>query len=460
MSATMRPGPESVVTGHENTDLDAFASCVAAQRLAAAEGRRAPTLLLGRRLQPSLHRFLGLHRARFPAFRADEVDLDAVSDLTVCDTRSRSRVRHVEPVLARRAAGEAVRLRVYDHHPPPPDPLEGDIDVHQPVGAVTSLLVLRLLAAGVAIDTAEASLYALAIHADTGSLRHVTTQAEDAEALAALLGLGARTELVGRILDAPPTDVQRALLRTLLDEARPVAVDALAGRPAMIGIAPRPKKAEGLARVVEEWAGLTAAPVAIGIFARARGTTSDLTLVARSRSAAVDVGALLRGFGGGGHAGAAAARQKGLSAEDARARLEHALGALPPTGLRVASMMTRDVRSLSKELTLAEAATRLERWGVSGAPVTGTKHDERLVGVISTRDVARAEREGRLALPIASCMTHDPITVAPELPLVAAIDRMAERNVGRLPVVDGAGVLVGILSRSDALRFLYGEVRG
>ncbi|MEM1413698.1 MAG: CBS domain-containing protein [Myxococcota bacterium] len=455
----MRPRPTHVVTGHENTDLDAFASGVAAQQLAVAEGRPAPTLLLGRRLQPSLHRFLGLHRARFPAVRADDVDLGAVRDLTVCDTRSRSRVRHVEPVLARRDAGERVMLRVFDHHPPPPDALEGDVDLHQPIGAVTSLLVLRLLAAEAPIDAAEASLYALAIHADTGSLRHVTTSAEDAEALTALLRLGARTKLVGRILDAPMSDLQRSLLRTLMDEARPVPLSALSGGHAMIGLAPRPKKAEGLARVVEEWAGLTDAPVALAVFHRARkgGATSDVTLVARSRSAAVDVGALLRAFGGGGHAGAAAARQKDTTPEAVRAHLEEALGALPPPSLRVASMMTRDVRSLAKDLSLDEARRRLTRWGVSGAPVIATADDERLVGVISRRDLARAEREGRLELPIASCMTHDPITVPPELPLFAAIDRMSRRNVGRLPVVDAAGALVGIVSRSDALRFLYGE---
>ncbi len=455
----MRPRPESVVTGHENTDLDAFAACVAAQQLAVAEGRDAPILVLGRRLQPSLHRFLGLHRTRFPATRADDLDLGAVRELTVCDTRSRSRVRHVEPILARRDAGEAVHLRVFDHHPPPPDPLEGDVDVHQPIGAVTSLLVLRLLAAGARIDAAEASLYSLAIHADTGSLRHVTTQPDDAQALAELLRLGARTQLVGRILDAPPSEVQRALIRTLLDEATPVALDALAGRPAMIGLAPRPKKAEGLNRAVEEWAGLTDSPVAIAVFHRARGTTSDVTLVARSRSAAVDVGALLRGFGGGGHAGAAAARQKNTDPEAVRRRLAEALCALPPPRLRVASMMTRDVRALTRDVSLGDAAERLRRWGVTGAPVTETAANERLVGVISTGDVERAAREGRLALPIASCMTHDPITVSPELPLVAAIDRMARRNVGRLPVVDAAGALVGIVSRSDALRFLYGEER-
>jgi tRNA nucleotidyltransferase (CCA-adding enzyme) len=47
------------------------------------------------------------------------------------------------------------------------------------------------------------------------------------------------------------------------------------------------------------------------------------------------------------------------------------------------------------------------------------------------------------------------ITISSKAPLAKAIELMLRRNVGRLPVVD-EGNLVGIISRSDAIRVACG----
>lgn len=46
-------------------------------------------------------------------------------------------------------------------------------------------------------------------------------------------------------------------------------------------------------------------------------------------------------------------------------------------------------------------------------------------------------------------MTREPVTVQPDTSAVEAYERMRSRNVHRLPVVDGKGSLVGIVTRSD-----------
>jgi RNA polymerase-binding transcription factor DksA len=51
-------------------------------------------------------------------------------------------------------------------------------------------------------------------------------------------------------------------------------------------------------------------------------------------------------------------------------------------------------------------------------------------------------------------MTHAPETVGSETPLAEAAERMAERRIGCLPVVDEQERLAGILSETDALRAL------
>lgn len=52
---------------------------------------------------------------------------------------------------------------------------------------------------------------------------------------------------------------------------------------------------------------------------------------------------------------------------------------------------------------------------------------------------------------VADVMTRDPICVQPETPLQEAIQTLAERRIGGLPVVDGEGKLVGILSETDLM---------
>ncbi len=52
---------------------------------------------------------------------------------------------------------------------------------------------------------------------------------------------------------------------------------------------------------------------------------------------------------------------------------------------------------------------------------------------------------------VADVMTPDPISVTPETNLEAAIQLLAEHHIGGLPVINGEGDLVGILSESDLM---------
>ncbi|MCT7983586.1 CBS domain-containing protein [Laspinema sp. A4] len=56
-----------------------------------------------------------------------------------------------------------------------------------------------------------------------------------------------------------------------------------------------------------------------------------------------------------------------------------------------------------------------------------------------------------MAKTVAEIMTQDPIVVTPETSLDEAIQIMAERRFSGLPVVDGAGNLMGIISQGDLM---------
>lgn len=59
---------------------------------------------------------------------------------------------------------------------------------------------------------------------------------------------------------------------------------------------------------------------------------------------------------------------------------------------------------------------------------------------------------GGLALTAGDVMTRDVTTVLAESPVQAAIRKMLDRRVSGLPVLDGAGTVIGMLTEGDLLR--------
>ncbi len=78
----------------------------------------------------------------------------------------------------------------------------------------------------------------------------------------------------------------------------------------------------------------------------------------------------------------------------------------------------------------------------------------RLRGVIGQHDVLEASRRRRGRMPVGRLMRDDPVVAYPDETLRAAADRMAERGVGALPVVDRgpSGILRGLVVQRDLLR--------
>jgi len=67
------------------------------------------------------------------------------------------------------------------------------------------------------------------------------------------------------------------------------------------------------------------------------------------------------------------------------------------------------------------------------------------------RQLASLSASGRVA---ADVMTSEVMTIAERTPLREATRLMAQQHIKRLPVVDGDGRLMGILSRADVLRYI------
>jgi len=82
-----------------------------------------------------------------------------------------------------------------------------------------------------------------------------------------------------------------------------------------------------------------------------------------------------------------------------------------------------------------------------------------VIGILSERDIVRVVAEQGapgLTQPISGCMTRDVLFAAPNEAVHALLERMTDRRVRHLPVVD-KGRLVGIVSIGDLVKSKIAE---
>jgi CBS domain-containing protein len=114
----------------------------------------------------------------------------------------------------------------------------------------------------------------------------------------------------------------------------------------------------------------------------------------------------------------------------------------------VQDAMSREVRTVAPETTIAEAARIMADADIGALPVAA---GDRLTGIVTDRDIAiRAVAIGKgPQTTVGEVMTHDVLYCHEDEDITHVCENMAEMQVRRLPVVDVDKRLVGILSLSD-----------
>jgi CBS domain-containing protein len=119
--------------------------------------------------------------------------------------------------------------------------------------------------------------------------------------------------------------------------------------------------------------------------------------------------------------------------------------------MKVSELMTKQPTTVAPDTTLGEVAVLMKQEDCGSIPVV---EGGRLVGIVTDRDiVVRGVAAGvdPKTQRVSKVMSSDPVTVGPDEDVVDAEKKMADRQIRRLPVVEG-GKLIGIIVTAQIAR--------
>ncbi|EHQ88147.1 CBS domain-containing protein [Desulfosporosinus youngiae] len=424
-----------IILAHRQIDFDALASMVAAQKIYPNS-----VLVMDGKPNVNVQDFLALSRDTLRFRKAQDINLDKVSRVILVDTHDLHRAGSMGEKVSKIPG---VQIEIYDHHPYAGKLREGM--VIEPVGACATLLVEKLAGLGLPLSSFEATLIAIGIYDDTGSLLFDNTTVRDVHAVAYLLEQGANLGVISKNLRRPLAEEQKDLLQELLDRGQ---TEFFEGLPVYISYAEIKDYVGGLALLAHRVGELEGADTWFLLVKM----ENRVYVVGRSRGRGLPINGIVRLFGGAGHERAASATIKDAELSEILKQLRSAIRSRAKRPHLVKDIMSFPVKTVSPETRLGEVEQILLRYGHTGVPVT---EDKNLVGIISRRDVDKAIKHGLRHAPVKGFMTTKVSTVEADVPWDEVRRLMVQHDIGRLPVVED-GDLVGIVSRSDVLRLVHG----
>ncbi|MDA8433484.1 MAG: CBS domain-containing protein [Nitrospiraceae bacterium] len=425
-----------VITSHINADFDALASMIAAKRLYPGAALVFPGSQ-ERKVRDFIEVF---HPAEIVRIR--DVDFASVSHLIIVDAKHPDRIGPLASLLQ----NKSVKVHVYDHHPFGEDDIRGEIEKTEEVGATATIFAELLKEKKLHPTPMEATILALGIYEETGSLLFPSTTQRDLQAVSYLLKRGANLNIVSSYIKLGLNREELELLNELVGSSAEVVVRGLriviakASRDFYVG------DAAHLAHRVMEMEEIDAVVLLLDM-------EGKILIVARSRAPELDVAELMREFGGGGHPAAASATIREASLEVVADRIRELLEEHIKTGKVASDIMTSPVITVRWDSSVKEAEDMMTRYGVNVLPVLKSG---RFAGLISRETVEKALFHGFRKNRCIDFATPDAATVGRDTLIREVESVMIEQNQRFMPVIE-KGMIVGAITRTDLLRVMYEE---
>ncbi len=425
-----------VITTHVSADFDCLGAMVAAKKLY-------PDALLvfsGSQEKSMRDFFLKSTGFSLDFARLKDLDLAGITRLILVDCQHSSRIGKFAEILNK----PSLEVHIYDHHPDSSGDIKPTGGIVRTAGSATTILTTILREKGIGVNPAEATLMMLGIYEDTGNLTFPSTTVEDYNAAAFLLAHGANLNTVADFVTQELTAEQISLLNNLLQSLKTVTINGVDISIANASVDYYIGDIAVLAHMIRDMENLGALFIVVGMAGR-------VYIVARSRIPEVNVSGVLSEFGGGGHAYAASASIKDLTSIQVLEKLENTLRTKVNPRRMVCDIMSSPVKTVSHATSIKEARELLTRYNVNAMPVM---KGEKMIGIISRRIVEKSIYHNLGHVPVTDYMHSEFITANPATPIAEIQEYMVGQNRRLVPVFSG-GELVGVVTRTDLLRYMY-----
>jgi len=436
----MNTAPRQIITTHLNTDFDALASVIGASLLYSDSVGVIPKMV-----NSNVSRFLSTHKSAFNLILPNEVTPELVERLIVVDTDQWHRLDRMDKLRRR----DDITIEVWDHHVQNSGNIKADIIHKEDVGATVTLLVREIKRREIKLSPLEATVLLIGLYEDTGHLTFNSTKPEDAMAAAFLLENGADLNVAGFFLNPPYEDKQREILLELLKTSEKTSIN---GRQIGFNIVTLDKKVTNLSAIVSTYRNIINVAASFVIFVN----ESHCTVIARSGTPAINVGALMRKLGGGGHPAAASAtiKQDSCSGEEIRDAIKNILKTDPTRHIQIADLMSFPVVTVTPSTPMSEVKDLMDEKNIRGIVVA---EDDDIQGIIVLWDFKKVKKKSQWNSPVKAFMTREVKTITPETPPSKAANIMIDENIGYLPVVQDKKI-IGIVTRTDVITYFYGLI--
>ena len=436
----------TLITCHSNADFDALAAmCAAALIYGPCD------VLFPGTLEANLQTFYQELKERPGAapgctFLDDRVpDFSKYGRLVAVDTRRRSRLRHVWPLLD----NPGTRIEVWDHHPETSDDVHAHVCHAEICGAVTTLLIEEIQKRNIAVPRETATVLGLGIYSDTGSFSFSSVTQRDFAAAGWLLGRGMDINIISEKTAFSMTKEHIRALNALLESAQTYHIN---GVDVVLAEATLDSYLDDFAFLAHKMMEMEKFDILFAI-----GRMDDrIQIVARSRSHAVNVGAVCSAFGGGGHAYAASASVRDKTLSEVRDGILTQLY-LQEEGEKTArDYMSQPAIGIEEGHTIAEADELMLHFGLKTMPVFAPM-TRRCTGLIDSQITQKAISHGLAGAPLTDYMRRNLKT----LPVTATLRDITTVIVGArqrlVPIVSGGSSVVGVVSRTDLINIFAQE---
>ena len=120
--------------------------------------------------------------------------------------------------------------------------------------------------------------------------------------------------------------------------------------------------------------------------------------------------------------------------------------------MQVREIMTTNPACCTADASLEEVAKAMVEHDCGEIPIIRSSSDKSLLGVVTDRDiVCRLVAQGRNPVDEAAeaCMSTPVVSVRESTPVEDCAKLMEDKQIRRVPVVNGGGMICGIVSQAD-----------